>query len=196
MPLQNRAAPDQCLHATPARGTLMGNRGGRFHLDGQQIGRKQWATKAWISCLLEFNDRPPRPVMADGYTELFFLDEATALASGHRPCFQCRYKDAVRFAELFNDGPKRAYVAEMDKRLHQERRSPPDSVPAKDLPNGAIYQSDESFYLVWQGHAHQWSFTGYGPKESLPATSVRTLTPSCVRQVLSAGYVPLLHQSV
>lgn len=196
MPLQNRVAPDQSLIATAARGTLMGNRGGRFHLDGQKIGRKRWATKAWISCLLDFNDRPPRAVMAEGYTELFFLDEATALASGHRPCFQCRYRAATRFAELFSQSRTRAYVAEMDRILHQERRAAPDLIDPNALPDGALYRDKDRFYLVWQGRAREWSFAGYAAATRFPNHKVETLTPACVRQVLSAGYAPILHPSL
>jgi len=195
MPLQNRVAPDQTLNAVPHRGTLMGNRGGRFHNGDQSLGKKHWFSKAWISCLLDFNDRPPRPVMADGYTELFFLDEPTALASGHRPCFQCRYKAAMRFAELFSNGPKRAYVAEMDKILHQERMDPPDIEKPNTLPDGTLFKHSDAFYLIKENKALKWTHKGYQPPEPLPTMPVEVLTPSCVRSVLSAGYAPFYHPS-
>ena len=100
MPLPNRVDPFGELFAAPARGTLMGNRGGRIHDDRRQLGARRWASKQWICCRLDFKDRH-RTVWGDGYTELFFLDEVTAFAAGHRPCFECRRKDAERFAALF-----------------------------------------------------------------------------------------------
>jgi hypothetical protein len=101
MPLQNRLTPCGEFIATPARGLLMGNRGGRLHDDQRRLTSRRWASKQWICCRLYFNDRR-RSVWGDGYTELFFLDEVTALAAGHRPCFECRRKDAERFATLFS----------------------------------------------------------------------------------------------
>jgi hypothetical protein len=99
MPLQNRVDPFGELFASPARGTLMGNRGGRIHDERRQLSARRWASKQWICCKLAFNGRH-RDVWGDGYTELFFLDEVTAFAAGHRPCFECRRKDAERFASL------------------------------------------------------------------------------------------------
>jgi hypothetical protein len=100
MPLQNRITPFGDFTATPARGTLMGNRGGRLHDEQQKLGARRWASQQWICCKLEFNNRH-RTVWGDSYTELFFLDEVTAFAAGHRPCFECRRKDAEHFAALF-----------------------------------------------------------------------------------------------
>src|SRR6056297_1675648 len=99
MPLQNRVDPFGLIHAVAARGTLMGNRGGCFHSEEKALKPTHWKTRQWISCLLEFKGRK-RELMSQGhYTELFFLDEATALAAGHRPCYECRYPDAKRFRE-------------------------------------------------------------------------------------------------
>jgi hypothetical protein len=102
LPLQNRVTPFGDFIATPARGTLMGNRGGRLHDAAQKLGARRWASKQWICCRLEFNNRH-RTVWGDGYTELFFLDEVTAFAAGHRPCFECRRRDAEQFAALFSE---------------------------------------------------------------------------------------------
>ncbi len=96
MPLQNRVDPFGNLLATPARGTLMGNRGGKFHTDDRKLTRRRWASRQWICCVLDFKGRQ-RDVWGRFYTELFFLDEVTAFAAGHRPCFECRRKDAERF---------------------------------------------------------------------------------------------------
>ena len=103
MPLQNRVSPFGELFATPARGTLMGNRGGRLHVAQRKLGARRWSSRQWICCVLDFKNRH-RKVWGDSYTELFFLDEVTALAAGHRPCFECRRKDAETFAALFAGG--------------------------------------------------------------------------------------------
>src|SRR5262245_54438786 len=100
MPLQNRVDPFGELAADPARGTLFGNRGGRFHHDDRTLGRRRWASRCWICCRLQFKGRQ-RNVWGRSYTELFFLDEVTALAAGHRPCFECRRQDADLFASLW-----------------------------------------------------------------------------------------------
>jgi hypothetical protein len=100
MPLQNRVTPFGEFIATPARGLLMGNRGGRLHDDARTLGARRWASKQWICCNLDFDDRH-RAVWANGYSELFFLDEVTAFAAGHRPCFECRRREAEHFAALF-----------------------------------------------------------------------------------------------
>ena len=100
MPLQNRVDPFGAILAMPERGTLMGNRGGRIHDASQRIGGRRWTSRRWIACELVYKGWH-RPVMGEGYTELFFLDEVTALAAGHRPCFFCRRRDARSFAPHF-----------------------------------------------------------------------------------------------
>ncbi|MFC3133845.1 hypothetical protein ACFOHM_12760, partial [Microbaculum marinum] len=123
-PLQNRVTPSGELVAADARGTVFGNRGGRFHDPATRtVGRRRWASRQWIVCVLEFRNRR-RAVWGDGYTELFFLDEVTALAAGHRPCFECRRSDAVSFAEAFAAGSGRTMrlrAPEMDAVLHAQR---------------------------------------------------------------------------
>src|SRR5512141_2455054 len=120
MPLQNRVDPFGELFASKARGLLMGNRGGRLHDDNRQLGTRRWTSRQWICCKLDFNDRH-RKVWGDSYSELFFLDEVTAFAAGHRPCFECRRKDAERFALMFAGKKKRATAPAMDAILHAER---------------------------------------------------------------------------
>src|SRR6476646_8354138 len=122
MPLQNRVTPFGELIASPARGTLLGNRGGRIHDDERKLTARRWTSKQWICCQLDFNNRH-RKVWGDGYTELFFLDEVTALAAGHRPCFECRRADAKAFAEKWAEawGGGIPYAPEMDEVLHAER---------------------------------------------------------------------------
>src|SRR5215475_3431419 len=123
MPLPNRVDPFGQLFADSARGLMFGNRGGKFHRDDRTLGLRRWASSRWICCRLEFKGRH-RAVWSKGYTELFFLDEPTALAAGHRPCFECRRADAKAFAAAFAaahrlDVPPNA--ADMDRVLHAER---------------------------------------------------------------------------
>ncbi|MFT3975373.1 MAG: hypothetical protein QM699_18635 [Amaricoccus sp.] len=197
-PLQNRAAPDGSLHAVDARGLLMGNRGGRLHWADGTLGAARWRSRAWIACRLTFHGRQ-RAVMGAGYTEIFFLDEATALAAGHRPCFECRRAEALAFAAAWArahglDAPPRA--GEIDRVLHAERLRPPDTVPRGSLPPGAVFRLDGGFRLSVPGGALAWSFGGYTPARDAPADApVVAVTPAAVRAVLAAGYAPGLHPS-
>jgi hypothetical protein len=123
VPLQNRVNPFGELCAFSARGLFMGNRGGRFHTDAMMLTTRRWASRQWICCVLDFKGRR-REVWGRSYTELFFLDEPTAFAAGHRPCFECRRKDAQLFAEKWDEAHrnrKQPYAAEMDNVLHAER---------------------------------------------------------------------------
>src|SRR5215468_11098996 len=142
MPLQNRVDPLGNLFADPSRGLLFGNRGGRFHRDDRTVGIRRWVSRAWICCRLEFKGRH-RNVWGRGYTELFFLDEPTALAAGHRPCYECRRTDARAFAAAFGAAVGRTLRApEIDRRLDAERRDHrvksrhPRAID--DLPDGAF----------------------------------------------------------
>lgn len=194
-PLQNRVSPSGEIVAVSARGTMFGNRGGRIHSDDRQIVR-QWASKQWICCVLEFKNRQ-RTVMGDGYTELFFLDEATALAAGHRPCFECRRADAVRFATHWaelrgRDG--RAKVAEMDKVLHEERRQTGEMRDFEAVPHGAMVRDGGQLYLRFGNGACAWSFEGYDAPERLTGP-VEVITPGSICDILAAGYGPQLHPS-
>jgi hypothetical protein len=121
MPQQNRVDRFGELFAASARGTLMGNRGGRLHRDDRTLGSRRWTSRQWICCQLDFDGRH-RAVWGDGYSELFFHDEVTALAAGHRPCFECRRQDAQAFAALFSGKVRRAAAAGMDKVRRTARR--------------------------------------------------------------------------
>src|SRR6476469_7649921 len=192
MPLQNRVNPFGDLFATPARGALFGNRGGKFHRDGQTLGLRRWASRRWICCVLSFKGRQ-RNVWGRYYTELFFLDEVTAFAAGHRPCFECRRKDAERFALLFAAGPHRATAAEMDRQLHRERldgtakRAHRRAVD--ELPAGAMIARGNDAYALSQDEMLSWSPEGYTARESRPRTTdVAVLTPPSVLHVPARGY--------
>jgi hypothetical protein len=199
MPLQNRVSPFGELFASPARGTLMGNRGGRIHDTQRRLGARRWSSKQWICCVLDFNDRH-RKVWGDSYTELFFLDEVTAFAAGHRPCFECRRKDAERFAALFSDGNKRARAGAMDEVLHRERldgkakrnhRRKLDS-----LPDGAMIVLDKEAFAARGKDLLHWTPKGYADKKARPhGVEVDVLTPPSMLKVLDAGYAPLWHES-
>lgn len=203
MPLQNRVRPDGMIVAHPARGLFMGNRGGRLHDGSRRLAARRWAGKAWICCLTSFADRR-RTVMGDGYTELFFLDEATALAAGHRPCFECRRAHALRFAELWNKAkglPGRASAGEMDAALHVERigrdgTKRVHAMPLSAVPDGAIIVVDGEIGLRWHGRLWPWRPEGYGPPAHVKSEVCESLTPPSVLAVLGAGYRPVLHSSV
>ena len=193
-PLRNRSAPDGSLHAVAARGTLMGNRGGRLHHDDSTLGAARWRSRAWICCRLAFRDRQ-RTVMGAGYTEIFFLDEATALAAGHRPCFECRRTDARAFAARWPGTETPPGAAAMDRILHRERLAPPETTVFGTLPFGTIFAADGAFHLR-AGRALVWSFEGYRPARAFADEEpVAAITPPTIRAILAAGYRPALHPS-
>ncbi len=199
MPLKNRVDPFGDLFATPARGTLMGNRGGRIHDAHKQLGTRRWASKQWICCQLDFKDRH-RKVWGDGYTELFFLDEVTAFAAGHRPCFECRRRDAEQFARLFSGVPHRASAPAMDKVLHAERldrkakRTHQRDIDT--LPDGAMVVLDGTAFAVRGDKLLRWTPSGYAETASRPRViPVGALTPPSILAVLERGYRPLWHAS-
>ena len=183
MPLQNRVTPAGELIAVAARGLFMGNRGGRFHRDDRRLGTRRWASRQWICCVPEFKQRH-RAVWGNGYTELFFLDVSTALAAGHRPCFECRRRDAAAFAASWAAArrePTAPRAAEMDRVLHAERldgrgkrRHP---LPIDDLPDGAM--------LTMAGE----------PRKRPHRIRVDVLTPPSILAVLAQGYRPQWHRS-
>lgn len=199
MSLSNRVSPFGELFATTARGTLMGNRGGKFHTDERTLTSRRWVSRQWICCVLEFHGRH-RSVWGRYYTELFFLDEVTAFAAGHRPCFECRRKDAERFAELFSGKKPRPSAAAMDETLHAERLIG----KAKrtyfrkfaSLPDGAMILVEGTAFAIKGNGALQWTPAGYS--SALPPASgtvVEVLTPPSILSVLARGYVPLWHPS-
>jgi hypothetical protein len=202
MPLQNRVTPFGELLAVPARGTLFGNRGGRFHTDAKTLTARRWASRQWICCVLDFKGRQ-RDVWGRFYTELFFLDEPTALAAGHRPCFECRRKDAEAFAEHWRAAGRlrrRPYAFEMDEVLHRERlrgrakRLHRRNVDA--LPDGAFVALDGAVFAVRGKALLRWTPQGYGARKKRPqGAAVDVLTPPAILAVLSAGYRPHWHPS-
>lgn len=199
MSLQNRVNPFGELIAATARGTLMGNRGGRLHDDARALGARRWVSRQWICCKLEFNGRH-RKVWGKSYSELFFLDEVTAFAAGHRPCFECRRREAERFAALFAGRSQRASAAAIDERLHADRldgkakrlhRRAVDT-----LPDGAAIARQGQAFALRGGRLLRWSPAGYADAGARPrGAAADVLTPPAILAVLAAGYAPLWHQS-
>jgi hypothetical protein len=206
-PLQNRVDPFGELIATPARGTLMGNRG-RLHDAVRRIVRRVApGYRAWVTCRLEFRGRW-RPVMTPGrYTELFFLDEATALAAGHRPCGECRHADYRRFKAAWLAGnPDRgvaldAPIAALDRELHRDRLGPDGrqrtfQATLGSLPDGVMVRLADAAdpLLLWQGTLRPWSPAGYGaPRRGGAEQIVTVLTPRSSVATIAAGYRPEVH---
>ncbi len=165
----------------------------------QKLTARRWVNRAWICCKLAFNNRH-RKVWGNSYTELFFLDEVTAFAAGHRPCFECRRKDAERFALLFSGKKQRASAAAMDKILHAERldgktkrshRSKLDT-----LPDGAMISLDGQAFAVRGNRLWRWAPGGYSQSQSRPrGIAVDVLTPPSILTVIRRGYGPLWHPS-
>ena len=206
MPLQNRVDPFGQIHAVPERGLFTGNRGIIHDPDTKTLLKKRWTLKAWIICVCTFRDVRREPMGRNrsggkpGWTELFFLDEVTALAAGHRPCFFCRRERATdflqRFGKAFGIAEPRAPM--LDARLHKERLAsggvPPtvDADALASLPDGTMVAVGDEAYAVRGGKAMRWSFGGYGQPQPLPGSAtVRLLTPPTTISVLRAGYKPV-----
>ena len=185
MTLQNRVDPWGRLHATPERGTMMGNRGGKFHRPDQTLGKRRWASTHWICCDMHFKEMK-HEAMGQGYTSLFFLDEVTALSAGHRPCFFCRRKDAKEFL-------RDRRVGEFDTQLHAERLS---RRKAGSIVEGAMIEHEGKAYGVKNQKLLLWSFGGY--TSAIPRAHVEsaiTLTPPSIIAILKNGYKPRWHES-
>lgn len=207
MSLQNRVDPAGKIIADPARGLFTGNRGGRIHDPATRVllPKRRWASKAWICCVTRFRERR-RVVMGPGYTHLFILDEVTALSAGHRPCYECRRADAVRFAEAWQKAfalADRPRAGEMDARLHAERYAVTRTLQRRDiddLPDGAVISDDsEANPALWAVHGDKllrWCPDGYhGPRKRPSKGTVATITPQAMIAVLENGFRPVWHPS-
>lgn len=203
MPLPNRVRPDGGLFADPARGELFGNRGGRFH-DPQTraLPLRTHASRQWICCALAFKGRR-RAVWGRGYTELFFCDEVTALAAGHRPCVECRRPAAHAWRAALVRGyglPETPLFPEIDRILDSERRDGRakrfHDLPAASLPDGAVIAAGDDFLAFKDGAALLWSPAGYVGRRPQPSDVVRVATPPATLAALANGYQPLWHASV
>jgi hypothetical protein len=203
MPLQNRVYPTGEIVADPARGLMMGNRG-CLHGQGRELGVTRWRSKLWICCVLDWKDVRRDPMPPGRWTALFFLDEATALAAGHRPCAYCRRGDYLDFAGAWQAArslPARPRAAEMDVQLHAERvdrsrRQRTHRRRASELPDGVMVRSASGAALLAGGALRPWSPDGYGaPDPAGAGVLAEVLTPPAIVAAIEAGYRPMVHRS-
>ncbi len=171
----------------------MGNRGGRFHEDRKALGARRFCSRRWIACECDFRGRR-RDVWGKSYTELFFLDEVTALAAGHRPCFECRRKEAQDFSCAIGDGAPMP-ADEMDRILDRERRDRNATrlhvARLDDLPDGVVIVSEGRALAVRGDALLPWSFRGYGAPVPRPAgVTISMATPPSIARALHCGYSP------
>lgn len=210
MPLQNRVDPFGAIHAVPERGLFTGNRGIIHDPDTRGLLPRRWTTKAWIICQCDFGNQRRVPMGRNGsggakagWTELFFLDEVTALAAGHRPCFYCRRERAKDFLGRFatTSGIAEPRAPQLDTRLHGERLAsvtkPAMVTPAdlRKLPEGAMFSNGATCFTRRHGRYLQWSFAGYISTAIPEVDSFLLLTPPTTVAVLRAGYRPDWHPS-
>ena len=204
MPRQNRVNPFGEIIATQNRGMFMGNRGVLHDQEGRI--QRAWHGKRWLVCVLEFRGRKRTVMSPRHYTELFFLDEATALAAGHRPCAECRRErfNAFRYAWRLEEYSHPPTADEIDNRLHTERLAPDKKKKVHlanlaDLPNGVFVRMadwGENAYLVWNDRLLLWTAGGYSGQKKRPHDAkVVVLTPKSTVEAIRAGYVPEIHPS-
>lgn len=197
--LQNRVDPFGNLIKTSARGLWMGNRG-LIHDEGQNILRP-FKLKAWLICKLEFKGWKRKVMTPNRYTELFFMDEATAFAAGHRPCFECRKEDYNKFKSFWLKGNpeygfnEKTSIREIDNILHGERIKLDKSKvtyedDAGNLPSGTFVLVNNQPYLIFNGSLYLWSPFGYEKATALPGGKLQILTPRSVVNSFKAGYIP------
>jgi hypothetical protein len=202
LPLPNRVQPDGSLFAHPARGLFLGNRGGRFHDPHRRVlPRRVQASRQWLCCVLTFKGRR-RAVWGRGYTELFFCDEVTALAAGHRPCMECRRADALAYRAALVSGlglRHTPFFPEIDAMLDRERldgrAKRTHRLPMDTLPDGAVILSPQGggFLALRGSQAFPWSPSGYGRPRQRPLGEATVLTPPATLAALAFGYAPTWH---
>ena len=201
-PLQNRVTPTGEIISTPQRGLFTGNRGIIHDPVTRTLLNRRWSSKAWLTCVCEFRGRRRDVMGTRSWTELFFLDEATALAAGHRPCFYCRRDDANAFRAAWEkgNGVSGVHATQIDAVLHRERldgrtkRLHELPMPLDALPDGAMVQAGVESFLVLQGRALLWSMAGYRRADNAIRDAM-LLTPPSTLRAMSAGYRPVLHES-
>jgi hypothetical protein len=201
--LQNRVTPAGDIVADPSRGKIMGNRG-CLHAQGRELGVSRWRSKAWICCVLDWNGVRRDPMPPGRWTALFFTDEATALAAGHRPCAYCRRRDFLDFAEAWRaarDLAHRPVALDMDATLHGERvdrhrQKVTHRRPADQLPDGVMIRIGGTSGLILRSRFHPWTFQGYGEPATVRGPEpIEVLTPPSTVAAIAAGYRPLVHPS-
>jgi len=202
MPLQNRVTPTGDIIATAHRGMFTGNRGIIHDPATRTLLKRRWASRAWLTCVCDFRGRRREVMAGRSWTELFFLDEATAFAAGHRPCFFCRREDANGFRAAWEKGNRVSSLraADIDTVLHRERlegsrkRLHVLPLPLLQLPDGAMIRASEESFLIAGGRALRWSPAGYFQVQGA-ITEAKMLTPPSTLRAFSAGYRAVLHPS-
>jgi hypothetical protein len=201
-PLQNRVTPTGEIVSDPARGLFTGNRGCLHGLD-RQLGTARWRSKLWICCVLDWKGVRRDPMPPGRWTMLFFLDEATALAAGHRPCAYCRRADFNTFAEAWRKAfrlDRRPRAAEIDEQLHAERvdsrtreqRTRP--VWPQDVSDGVMLRYEGTVGLLLEGKLWPWTLRGYEqPLQIKHGARAELLTPTSTAATIAAGYLPVIH---
>jgi len=197
--LQNRVSPLSEIAANGERGLLMGNRG-ILHDAHQRLGRARWRHKNWVCCLLSFKNRHRRVMTPNHYTELFFLDEAVALAAGHRPCAECRRADYLTYQHAWQTATgSSANARSLDAALHLARidghGQKHHSASAESLPDGTFILIDQSAHLLAGDQAHPYAPGGYTASIPRPQGIVSVVTPAPSVAAMAAGYRPQLHPS-
>lgn len=212
MPLQNRVDPFGDIHAVDARGLFTGNRGIIHDPATRTLLKRRWTTKAWIICTCEYKAQRREPMGLNGpdgnagWTELFFLDEVTALAAGHRPCFLCRREAAKEFAAGYGlaFGVAEPKAPGIDAHLHAERLASGGKMVELDrqglrkLPDGAMIFDGKADHAIRDGKALRWSFSGYDRVTDFDAFGpgeMCVVTPAATIAVLGQGYRPVWHPS-
>lgn len=206
MPYQNKVDPWGNLNAVKSRGMFLGNRG-VLHNEHQEIIASH-RIKGWVTCLLEFKDRKRKIMTPKRYTELFFLDEATAFSAGHRPCAECRRKRYNDFKEKWLEANgeklqgKKTTAPNMDNIIHEERISKKQKVTYTSalgsLPDGTMIDINSKTYLLWESKLFEWSCSGYTESDIVPHENkqVIVLTPKSYVKTFSNGFVPEVHESI
>ncbi|HLI99952.1 MAG TPA: hypothetical protein VKT76_09565 [Bradyrhizobium sp.] len=202
MPLQNRVTPSGEIVATPERGMFVGNRGIIHDPATKTLLKKRWSTHAWLTCVLEFQGRRRNVMGGRSWTELFFLDEATAFAAGHRPCFFCRREDANRFRAAWEKGNlvSGTLASDIDSVLHRERfasakKLPPPPRRIDELPEGTMVRVGGESFVIARGKALLWSPGGYRVTKG-ELGDAKLLTPPSIVRAFAVGYRPVLHRSM
>jgi hypothetical protein len=202
MPLQNRVTPFGDILAIEQRGLFTGNRGIIHDPATKTLLARRWTSKAWIVCACEYKGQRRTVMGGRSWTELFFLDEAVALAAGHRPCFLCRRQAAERFRACWaaESGKAPPRAGEMDTVLHRERleagrkRLHPIPAPLAALPDGTVVSVGAEAFTLRAGLAHRWTQDGYAPAQRLQQADW-LVTPPSTLCALQSGYRPVLHPS-
>lgn len=202
MPLQNRVTPFGDIVAVDARGMFTGNRGIIHDPKTRTLTKRRWTSRAWITCTCEYKNIRREVMATRSWTELFFLDEATALAAGHRPCFLCRRQEAEWFQRSWSTGNRVALptAPQMDAILHAERlyrgrkRLHTLFGSLSELPIGAMVARGEEAYVITKSGPLLWRAGGYEEATDIHQVD-GVLTPPSTLGALAAGYRPVLHPS-